>query len=299
MARSRKPTPAPAAPPAQPARSGGASRAKSGRASQPPSTGDETLDALKLWWSENGKYLVVSAVIGLAAVGGWRAWEYNHQMTMREASGLYAELLERIEDVEPAESSPDDDADADAEEDVNEDASAPPESAARADAAEELFADLRADFANTPYPVLAALAMARLRVETGDLAAAADHLRWAADHSDQQEFKALALVRLMRVLLEMGKAEEASDVLIDNDFPRGFDAVAGEINGDVLSTQQRFGEAVAAYREALSKLSDRQGFIEMKLQDMGASASEEDAAPTAPRAPAEVPADTGVPNIMQ
>ena len=278
MARSKKTTSSPAAP--------------RDKAPRTPAGGDETLESLKLWWHENGKYLVVSAVVGLAAVGGWRVWEYSHQMTMREASGLYAELLEQVENAEPAPLSPEAD-------DVAEGASTPTESAARAGAAESLFADLRDGFDNTPYPVLAALALARLRVEAGDLAAAAEHLRWAADNGDQQEFKALALVRLMRVLLEMGKVEEASDVLIDNDFPRGLDAVVGEINGDILYMQKRFGEAVAAYREALSKLPDRQGFIEMKLQALGASASAEGDSARTPRAPVEVPDDTGVPNIMQ
>ena len=278
MARSKKTTPSPATP-----------RDKAPRTA---ASGDDTLESLKLWWHENGKYLIASAVVGLAAVGGWRVWEYNHQMTMREASGIYAELLEQIENVEPASQSPEADA-------VAADASTPTESAAHAGTTESLFADLRDGFADTPYPVLAALALARLHVETGDVEAAAEQLRWAADNGDQQEFKALALVRLMRVLLEMGKVEEASDVLIDNDFPRGLDAVVGEINGDILYARKRFGEAVVAYREALSKLPDRQGFIEMKLQALGASASAEGDSGRTPRAPVEVPDDTGVPNIMQ
>lgn len=257
--------------------------------------GDDTLEALKLWWHENGVYLVVSAVIGLAAVGGWRVWEHNHQMTMREAAGVYAELLDQVEDAAPAAEPFDADAD-------DEDAAAPPRASTQSEsyeAAGRLFADLRDGFVNTPYPVMAALALARLHVEAGDLAAAAERLRWAADNADQEEFKALALVRLMRVLLEMGKIGEAADVLIDNDFPRGFDPVIDDVNGDVLNAQRRPGQAIAAYREALSKLSDQQGFIEMKLQTLGAPASDESGLGRTPPAPVAAPADTGVPSIMR
>ncbi len=257
--------------------------------------GDDTLEALKLWWHENGVYLVVSAVIGLAAVGGWRVWEHGHQMTMREAAGVYAELLEQVEDAVPAAESFAADAD-------DEDAAPPPRASTQSEAHEaaaRLFADLHDGFGDTPYPVLAALALARVHVEAGDLAAAAQRLRWAADNADQEEFKALALVRLMRVLLEMGNTEEAADVLIDNDFPRGFDAVVGDVNGDVLNAQRRPGQAIEAYREALSKLSDQQGFIEMKLQTLGAPASDEGGLGRTPQAPVEAPGDTGVPNMMR
>jgi len=49
---------------------------------------DESLDSLKAWWYENGKYFVASALIGLFAAGGWKAWDYNGQRTTRGASGL-------------------------------------------------------------------------------------------------------------------------------------------------------------------------------------------------------------------
>ena len=300
MARHNKTTPPSGTPPsgAPPLR---APRTKASQAAtEAGAGGDETLETLKLWWHDNGKYFIASAVIGLAAVGGWRLWEYNHQMTMRDAAGLYAELLEQVESggaAAEAQAANADDGDADDGDAAAEDA-APPEAQARA-AAERSFDDLRDGFANTPYPVLAALALARLHVESGDLAAAAERLRWAADNGDQQQFKALALVRLMRVLLEMGELEEAEDVLIDNDFPSGLEEVAGEINGDILYARRRSAQAVAAYREALSKLSDQQGFIEMKLQELGAPASAADAPERAPPVPAEVPDDSGVPNIMQ
>ena len=260
---------------------------------KPGPEADETLESLKIWWYENGKYLVASAVIGLAAVGGWKAWEYNQQMTMREASGLYAELIDYIENEEPA-AEPSESA-----ENENSTAVSSRPGAGEEHVAERLFNRLSDDFRDTPYPVLAALAMARFRVTDGDVPAAAEHLRWAAEHTEQEGIKALALVRLTRVLLEMGRIEEASDILIDYDFPRGLEAIAEEINGDILRAQKRNREAIAAYRNALSRLPDQQGFIEMKLQILGASPVD-DASPEADTEPAaELPEDTGAPDIIQ
>ncbi|HBJ90109.1 MAG TPA: hypothetical protein DDZ21_09085, partial [Gammaproteobacteria bacterium] len=36
---------------------------------------EETIEALKKWWQENGKGLVFAAVAGFAGVTGWVAWE--------------------------------------------------------------------------------------------------------------------------------------------------------------------------------------------------------------------------------
>ena len=37
-------------------------------------TEEEQVEALKSWWKENGKSLIMGVVIAVAAVFGWRGW---------------------------------------------------------------------------------------------------------------------------------------------------------------------------------------------------------------------------------
>ncbi|MDD9869177.1 MAG: tetratricopeptide repeat protein [Gammaproteobacteria bacterium] len=207
---------------------------------------DESLDSLKAWWYENGKYFVASALIGLFAAGGWKAWDYNRQMTTREASGLYVALLAQVGDENRTES-------------------------------ERLFNDLRDNYAGTPYPALGALSMAKLGVAEDDLFEAVEQLRWAIEHTDQDGLRALAQVRLMRVLLESGDAQAAAAIMEQFSFPRGVEALAAEANGDAMITLGQRNAAIAAYRESLSKLPDNYGFLDMKLQTLGVTPDEEEA----------------------
>jgi len=226
---------------------------------------DESLDSLKAWWYENGKYFVASALIGLFAAGGWKAWDYNRQMNTREASGLYVALLAEVGNENRAES-------------------------------ERLFNDLRDNYAGTPYPALGALSMAKLGVAEDDLFEAVEHLRWAIEHTDQDGLRALAQVRLMRVLLESGDAQAAAAIMEQYSFPRGVEALAAEANGDAMITLGQRNAAIAAYRESLSQLPDNYGFLDMKLQTLGVTPGEEEApAPSGvspPPPPAQAPAQT-------
>ena len=49
-------------------------------------TEDQQLEALRKWWQENGRGVLVGVVLGLGAVGGWRGWVYYTEA--RAESGL-------------------------------------------------------------------------------------------------------------------------------------------------------------------------------------------------------------------
>ena len=50
----------------------------------------EQLDAIKKWWSENGKAIVAGLIIGLGAVFGWQYWQRWQDRVAEEASALYS-----------------------------------------------------------------------------------------------------------------------------------------------------------------------------------------------------------------
>ena len=55
---------------------------------------EEQIALIKDWWQRNGKPLLTGAVLALAAIFGWQAWQ-KHQLTQQTAAaGLYQQLLE-------------------------------------------------------------------------------------------------------------------------------------------------------------------------------------------------------------
>ena len=60
-------------------------------------TDEEQLEALKKWWAENGKAVLVGVVLGLGAIFGWRGWISHEQGRSEAASALYEEVINAIE----------------------------------------------------------------------------------------------------------------------------------------------------------------------------------------------------------
>ena len=56
-------------------------------------TEEEQVEAIKKWWSENGKSIIAGIIIGIAAIFGWRGYENHAAMQAKSASTLYEQLL--------------------------------------------------------------------------------------------------------------------------------------------------------------------------------------------------------------
>ena len=52
-------------------------------------TEEQQVEALKEWWKENGIAVVSGAILGIAALGGWRGWSWYQEKQANEASDLY------------------------------------------------------------------------------------------------------------------------------------------------------------------------------------------------------------------
>ena len=53
---------------------------------------EESIEALKKWWQENGKGLIYTAVAVLAGVTGWLVWDNSTAKQAEAASDLYEEI---------------------------------------------------------------------------------------------------------------------------------------------------------------------------------------------------------------
>jgi predicted negative regulator of RcsB-dependent stress response len=124
--------------------------------------------------------------------------------------------------------------------------------------------DLQKDFARTPYAAMASLVAARIASDAGDSTKAMEYLRWAAKNSSNDAYLALAKLRLVSQLIELGSEKdlaEADQILKDKPI-HGFDALWLERRGDWYLAQKKNTEAKASYQEAWKKLDQAKEFPE-------------------------------------
>ncbi len=203
-------------------------------------TEEEQLEALKQWWAENGLSVVGGIAIGIAAIFGWRGWEAHQLARASAASDLYANVIGSLRAEKPAD-------------------------------ARTAAKQLLDEYQSTSYAVYAALTLAKLDAEDGNLSAAKTHLQWALDHAEQESFKQLARLRLARVLLDDGKPDEAL-TLLNAASPGKFSASYDELKGDIHLKKGDIDKARAAYQlaqTAMDPASLDDSYLQLKIDSLG------------------------------
>jgi len=207
---------------------------------------EQQVEAIKKWWKENGKAVIAGIVLGLVILFGGRAWIEYRQEQAEEASAQYAELM------------------------------AAKEQGNAALAVQKGEAVLK-EYASTPYGALAALALAQIELERGDVAAARTHLQWAMDNARQEGVRHVARLRLGRVLIAEGNWDAAL-ALVPASGTEGFTAAYEELKGDAYVAKGDVGQAREAYRKALEALgptAPNRALLQMKLDDLGEANQQE------------------------
>ena len=146
------------------------------------------------------------------------------------------------------------------------------------DAAMDNFQNLKDEHANSPYTSMAALQMARARLDLKQSDLAIGLYEFVAENGYPKAMQVVARERLARVLLDEGRAEEALTTLDAAGQVPGFEARYAEVRGDILFALGRDDEAATAYRQALDALEagvgDRAKLV-MKLESLGAGIPED------------------------
>jgi predicted negative regulator of RcsB-dependent stress response len=184
-------------------------------------TEEERLEALKRWWKENGRAVILGIGLGLALIAGWGIWKKTQAEKAEQASLLYQQLLRAVEEK-------------------------------RTDAAVSLGERLTKSYPGSSYAVYAKLFLARLKVETADLVTAKNLLQEVIAGADEEGIRHIARLRLGHVLLALGQAEEALS-LVKTAEAEGFGKFAGlyaELQGDVYQALNRADDARSAYLRA-------------------------------------------------
>ena len=204
-------------------------------------------EVVKRWLQENGSAIVMGLVIAFGGLFGFKQWQSWQVSNRQEASQQFEVMGELL-------------------------------AADQLDAAMANFQSLKDDHSKSPYTSMAALQMARARLEVNQPDLSVGLYEYVMENGYPKALKVVARERLARVLLDLGRAEEALTTLNGATDIEGFEARYAEVRGDVLYSLGRMEEAQTAYFEALDKLEagagDRSKLI-MKLQSMGATVPED------------------------
>ncbi len=199
------------------------------------SSEQEQIEAIKSWWRQNGKAVILGIGAGATVIVGGRWWMGQQETRAELASAMYEQVLTDIR--------------------LNESESAADRGARMLD-----------EYGATSYAMFTALTLAKLAVEQGDLTMARTRLQWVIDHSEDAALKDVARLRLARVLL--GEGDHAA-ALAQAEAVAGADFALPklELKGDAYLALGRMSEAHSAYSAALAASEGglSRARLEMKL----------------------------------
>jgi predicted negative regulator of RcsB-dependent stress response len=204
----------------------------------------EQSERVQKWLRQNGLSIVVGVVIGLIAIFGYQQWRGHRATHQLMASGLYQQLQGVLD-------------------------------TGNANAADMLIQQLMKDYADTPYALFAVSDRARRQAQDKQFDKALDSLSWAEQHAPSPALKALTEVRMARVQLGKGNAQEALSVL-DRMPANSYAVESQELRGDALVKLGRRDDALKAYQAAvnaagseISQENEQVKFeVQMKIDDL-------------------------------
>ncbi|MBC7514403.1 MAG: tetratricopeptide repeat protein [Herminiimonas sp.] len=210
----------------------------------------EQLATMKAWWSRYGNLVTWLVIAALAVYSGWSAWNYYLRNQSAQAGQLYEEVQKSV---------------------------------AAKDSARLLRAagDMQEKFPRTAYAEMTGLAAAKVAFDANDMKNAKAQLQWVSENGADEEYRAVARVRLAGILLDEKAYDDGLKVLAGEVLP-AFVGVVADRRGDLLVAQGKTAEARSAYQAALAKMDQKNPgrlLIQLKLDALGGAAP-------SPKAPA-------------
>ena len=187
-------------------------------------TEEQQLESIKKWWRTNGMSVVIGAVLGIAAIAGWKFYQQHQLNKAVAASDAFEEVIKLA-----------DDADKRAE-------------------FKQKAETLVSEHQGTAYAQFGQLYLAREAVRDNDLARAASLLQAVANKPEHAAIGHVATLRLARVKLAQGELDAALKLVdISKDKADAYAGAYALVRGDVLTALNRAAEANAAYQEAAAE----------------------------------------------
>jgi predicted negative regulator of RcsB-dependent stress response len=209
-------------------------------------TEEEQVEAIKNWWNENGKSLIVTIVVVLGGYFGWNGYQENQRAQGEAASSIYQQLMSK--------------------------ATKPLGEQSEADKAEmeTVAAQLKTEYPGTLYAQFGGLYLAKFAIEANNFEGAATELQALVDANNQGPVTYLAQVRLARVLIQLEKFDEAL-ALVKTTPEASFATQYEETKGDVLFAKGELAQALTAYqaaRASATALGINTQVLQRKIDDL-------------------------------
>jgi predicted negative regulator of RcsB-dependent stress response len=161
---------------------------------------NEQVDAIKRFFAENGKALVVGVVLGVGALVGWRYWTSHQTESAQSASAAYEHVISALKADKP-------------------------ETLASA----EKFA---AENKNT-YGALASLELAQQYVNSNELDKASAQLQQGLAATSDENLKGMINIRLARIQVQL-KQQDAALKTLEGVKGEGWSAIVADLRGEAL-----------------------------------------------------------------
>ncbi|HET7370070.1 MAG TPA: tetratricopeptide repeat protein [Gammaproteobacteria bacterium] len=206
---------------------------------------EEQWEKVKAWWQANGTFIIAGLVIGLAIIGGWRWWEHAQVQRAVEASSLYTQFEQALNQPNAEEG-----------------------------AAQAVAENLITNYGGTPYAAQAALGLASSEVAADKPEEAAKHLQWVMDNAADDSLARLARLRLARVQIANEQPKVALTTLSAVQAG-GFESLYAEVRGDAWRALDNSAKAHEAYKSALAAHTEEMGdttLLELKLRSTAGAA---------------------------
>ncbi len=200
----------------------------------------EQAERLKKWCRDYGVGIILGIVFAIAATMGWYYWQQIREKNLLTASKYYENLLGIFSDKSKT---------------------------ATVDTTAKI---LLQKYPKTPYASLTALQLAKQAVYQNKLAEAENYLVWVIQHGKSATLRAVARVRLARVLLGEDEPTRALKVLDENDNII-YQPLIFEVKGDVFFHLGNSSAALQNYLAAKKLLSDNllnQPLLAMKINNL-------------------------------
>lgn len=209
---------------------------------------EEQLEALKRWWKDNGKTIVIAVLVAVVGYFGFTTWQDQKRQKAEQASSVYEQLL-KIAVTEPGKTLSD----------------------AEKATIKHLANEIKDSNSKSLYAHSAAFFLAKLAVEDNKLDEAATELKWVLSAKPDAATEQLARLRLARVLTAQ-KAYDDALAQLSPEPVAAFTSEYAEARGDVLKLQGDLDAARTAYEKALAatdpQQQERYMLMQMKVNDL-------------------------------
>jgi predicted negative regulator of RcsB-dependent stress response len=200
-------------------------------------------ERVKSWLRENGSAIVMGLVLAFGLMFGFKQWQVWETSKRQQASAEYQVLAKFIE-------------------------------ADNMDAAVPNYEVLKGEYPKSAYTSMAAMMMAKARLNAGQLDLAVADLTHAMNNAKPEPLRVIARERLARVRLSQGDTDAALELLEGAPSKVGFEAQFAEIRGDIHLAKGETELAIQSYQASLEALEEGVGnrqVLTIKLEALGAA----------------------------